>query len=63
VRRLIDSIQIGGVKWAKRGLLFLVVGTLIGLFATQIAQTVNPPLEPPRHQRRASQPTLDRNLA
>ena len=42
VRRLIDSIQIGGVKRAKRGLLFLVVGTLIGLFATQIAQTVNP---------------------
>jgi hypothetical protein len=42
VRRLIDSIQIGGAKWAKRGLLFLVVGTLIGLFATQIAQTVNP---------------------
>jgi hypothetical protein len=42
VRRLIDSIQIGGARWAKRGLLALVIGTLIGLFATQIAQTVNP---------------------
>jgi len=44
VRRLIHSIQIGGARWAKRGLLALVIGTLIGLFAAQITQTVNPSL-------------------
>jgi hypothetical protein len=38
---LVRSIQVGGAGWAKRGLLALVIGMLIGLFAAQITHTAN----------------------